>query len=208
MTDAKRVVNLDESEASLALHVLRFYMNAKGREVSANSERLEAKLDQFLSSTTFVVEQVESVASILGARGGIKGGASTSDAKRAASAANGAKGGRPPRPNLCIKFAKAVWHEPDPKLLNELYQLIGNNTWLPDEVGDEREGPYVRVHVPEVSPRLQKLLTNSLNVFEWDEKGLYRFCTEHVNNAAFQLRAAESAEATCSVCGNQAHWIY
>lgn len=207
MTDEKRVVNLDEREASLALHALRFYMNAKGREVSANSERLEAKLDQFLSGTAFTVTQIESVASILGARGGTKGGASTSDAKRAAAAANGAKGGRPPKPNLFIKFSKSVWREPDPKLLNELYTLIGNNTWLPDE-HDTTEGPYVRVHVPEVSPKLEKLLSNSLNVFEWDEKGLYRFCTEHVNNAAIQLRAAESADARCITCGKQAHWIY
>jgi hypothetical protein len=199
---------LDEPEASLALHALRFYMTAKGFEISDNTRHLETKLDEFLNETTFVVSEVESVASILGARGGTKGGASTSEAKRAAAAANGAKGGRPPRPNLCIKFAKAVWQEPDPKLLNELYQLIGNNTWLPDEQGDEREGPYVRVHVPEVSTRLQKLLSNSLNVFEWDEKGLYRFCTEHVNNAAYQLRASETAEAKCTVCGKMAHWIY
>jgi hypothetical protein len=183
-------------------------MNAKGREISANTERLEAKLDRFLSDTAFTVTQVESVASILGARGGIKGGASTSDAKRAAAAANGAKGGRPPKPNLFIKFSKAVWQEPDPKLLNELYQLIGNNTWLPDERGDEKEGPYVRVHVPEVSSRLEKLLSNSLNVFEWDEKGLYRFCPEHVNNAAVQMRAAESVDAKCMTCGKQAHFIY
>lgn len=208
MTDEKRVVNLDEREASLALHALRFYMNAKGREVSANSERLEARLDQFLSGTIFTVRQVESVASILGARGGTKGGASTSDAKRAAAAANGAKGGRPPKPNLFIKFSKSVWREPDPKLLNELYKLIGNNTWLPDEQGNEKEGPYVRVHVPEVSPKLEKLLSNSLNVFEWDEKGLYRFCMEHVNNAAVQMRVAESANARCITCGKQAHWIY
>ena len=208
MTDEKRVVKLNENEASLSLHALRFYMNAKGKEVSANSERLEAKLDQFLSGTAFTVSQVESVASILGARGGTKGGASTSDAKRAAAAANGAKGGRPPKPNLFIKFSKSVWREPDPKLLNELYQLIGNNAWLPDECGDEREGPYVRVHVPEVSTRLEKLLSNSLNVFEWDEKGLYRFCMEHVNNAAVQLRVAESGDARCTTCGKQAHWIY
>ncbi|MBX9695213.1 MAG: hypothetical protein K2Z81_22695 [Cyanobacteria bacterium] len=208
MTDKKRIVNLDEDEASLALHALRFYMNAKGREVSANSEHLEAKLDQFLIGTSFVVTEVESVASILGARGGTKGGVSTSDAKRAAAAANGAKGGRPPKPNLFIKFAKAVWHEPDPKLLNELYTLIGNNTWLPDERGDEKEGPYVRVHVPEVNSRLEKLLSNSLNVFEWDEKGIYRFCNEHANDAATQLRADDTIGVMCTICSKQAYWIY
>lgn len=199
---------LDEMEASLALHALRFYMNAKGFEVSNNTKELETKLDGFLNGTCFVVSQVESPASLLGARGGTKGGASTSEAKKAAAAANGAKGGRPPKPNLFIKFSKAVWQEPDPKLLNELYQLIGNNAWLPDERGDEKEGPYVRVHVPEVSNRLEKLLSNSLNVFEWDEKGLYRFCPEHVNNAAMQMRAADSADAKCITCGKQAHFIY
>jgi len=208
MNDEKREVKLDDSEASLALHALRFYMNAKGREVSPNSERLEAKLDQHLSGTSFTVTHVESVASILGARGGTKGGASTSDAKRAAAAANGAKGGRPPKPNLFIKFSKSVWYEPDPKLLNELYNLIGNNTWLPDEKGGETEGPYVRVHIAELSKRLEKLLSNSLNVFEWDEMGLYRFCPEHVSNEAVQLRAAESVGLTCQVCGKQAQFIY
>ena len=207
MTDEKRLINLDEKEASLSLHALRFYMNAKGREVSANTEHLEARLDQFLSGTTFIVSQVESAASILGSRGGTKGGASTSDAKRAAAAANGAKGGRPPRPNLFIKFSKSVWSQPDPKLLNELYKLIGNNTWLPDE-HDTTEGPYVRVHVPEVSSRLAKMLSNSLNVFEWDEKGLYRYCPEHVINAAVQMRTAESADATCITCGKPAHFSY
>lgn len=208
MSNEKESLKLDEREASLALHALRFYMNAKGFEVSSNTERLEAKLEEYLNNTAFVVTQVESVASILGARGGTKGGASTSEAKKAAAAANGAKGGRPPRPNLCIKFTKSVWQEPDPKLLNALYKLIGNNTWLPDEIDDATEGPYVRVHVPEISAYLKRLLSNSLNVWEWDEKGLYRYCTEHVVNAATQLRASESTNAKCSVCGKQAHWIY
>ena len=92
MPQEKRTLNLDELEASLALHALRFYMNAKGGEVSSNTERLEAKLDEYLSGTTFVVSQVESVASILGARGGTRGGASTSEAKKAAAAVNGARG--------------------------------------------------------------------------------------------------------------------
>jgi len=208
MSKEKTPLVLDEMEASLALHALRFYMNAKGFEVSNNTKELETKLDGFLNGTRFVVSQVESPASLLGARGGTKGGASTSEAKKAAAATNGAKGGRPPKPNLFIKFSKAVWQEPDPKLLNELYQLIGNNAWLPDERGDEKEGPYVRVHVPEVSGGLEKLLSNSLNVFEWDEKGLYRFCPEHVNNAAMQMRAADSADAKCITCGKQAHFIY
>lgn len=208
MNDDKRELKLDEPEASLALHALRFYMNAKGNEVSGNTERLEAKLDKYLSGTTFEVTQVESVASILGAKGGTKGGASTSEAKRAAAAANGAKGGRPPKPNLFIKFAKSVWYEPDPKLLNELYTLIGSNSWLPDEKGGEKEGPYVRVHVPEINGRLQKMLSNSLNVFEWDEKGLYRYCPEHTINSAVQMRVAESEGMKCQTCGKQAHFIY
>lgn len=208
MNDDKRELNLDWAEASLALHALRFYMHAKGNEVSSNSKHLEAKLDKFLWGTDFEVKEVESVASILGSRGGTKGGASTSEAKRAAAAANGAKGGRPPKPNLFIKFAKSVWYEPDPKLLNELYTLIGNNTWLPDEKEDEKEGPYVRVHVSEISARLEKMLSSSLNVFEWDEKGLYRFCPEHVINAAVQMRASESEGMKCQTCGKQAHFIY
>jgi len=208
MLDKKTPVNLDESEASLALHARRFYMNAKGREVSSNTERLEAKLDEYLSGTTFKVSQVESVASIFGARGGTKGGASTSEAKKAAAAVNGAKGGRPPRPNLYIKFSKSVWEQPDPKLLNELYKLIGNNTWLPDERDDVTEGPYVRVHVPEVSTRLEKLLSNSLNVWEWDERGLYRFCMEHTNNSSYELPAAEKLKSPCTTCGDPAVWIY
>jgi hypothetical protein len=208
MIEEKRTLNLDELEASLALHALRFYINAKGNEVSSNTERLEAKLDEYLSGTTFVVSQVESVASILGARGGTKGGASTSEAKKAAAAANGAKGGRPRKPNLFIKFSKSVWQEPDPKLLNELYQLVGNNTWLPDERGDETEAPYVRVYVPEVSKRLEKLLSNSLNVWEWDEKGLYRYCMEHANKSCSELPAAEKLKSACTTCGNPAVWIY
>lgn len=209
MPEKKSPLQLGIDEVALALHALRFYMNAKGEGgISSNTRGLEAKLDGYLDGITFVVTQVESPASILGARGGTKGGASTSEAKRAAAAANGAKGGRPPRPNLCIKFSKSVWDQPDPKLLNELYKLIGNNTWLPDEREGVTEGPYVRVHVPEVKPSLEKLLENSLNVWEWDEKELYRFCTEHVNNQAAQMRVAEMEGATCGVCGKQAHWIY
>lgn len=208
MSNDKRPLNLDQSEASLALHALRFYMNAKGAEVSSNTQRLEAKLDDYLSGTTFVVRHVENVASILGARGGAKGGASTSEAKRAAAAANGAKGGRPPRPNLCIKFSKSVWLEPDPKLLNELYKLIGNNTWLPDEQGGETEGPYVRVHVSEVSTRLEKLMTNSLNVWEWDHRGIYRFCPDHTNDSSYELPASEKLKSACTVCGKPAVSIY
>ncbi|MBK9279291.1 MAG: hypothetical protein IPM93_14105 [Candidatus Obscuribacter sp.] len=86
--------------------------------------------------------------------------------------------------------------------------LIGNNTWLPDEQGGEKEGPYVRVHVPEGSKHLEKMLSNSMNVFEWDEKGLYRYCPEHVINAAAQMRAAESVGMTCLTCGKQAHFVY
>jgi hypothetical protein len=208
MLDKKRPVNLDEGEACLALHAIRFYMNAKGREVSSNTECLESKLDEYLSGTTFNVSQVESVASILGARGGTKGGASTSEAKRAAAALNGAKGGRPHKPNLFIQFTKSVWDEPDPKLLNELYKLIGNSTWLPDERGEEKEGPYVRAYVPQVSKRLEGLLSGSLNVWEWDEKGLYRYCIEHSNNSSAELPAAEKLKSACTTCGKPAVWIY
>jgi len=185
-------------------------MNAKGAEVSLNLRRLEAKLDDYLGGTisTVTVREVENVASILGARGGAKGGTSTSEAKRTAAAVNGAKGGRPPRPNLCIKFTKSVWQEPDPKLLNELCKLVGTNTWLPDEDGKETEGPYVRVHVSEVSTRLEKLLSNSLSVWEWDHRGIYRFCREHTIDSSYELPAAEKHKSACTVCGEPADWIY
>lgn len=207
---SRELLNLNESEASLALHALRFYMNAKGYEVSANTKNLEAKLDSFLSDTQFVVEQVENVASILGARGGTKGGASTSDAKRAAAAANGAKGGRPHKPNLFIKFSKAVWHEPDTKFLDELHRLVGTTKWLPSESGDEREGPYVRIYVERMTEKLETLLRNSLNVFEWDERGLYRLCMEHANNSCTELPATEKGTTACTNngCGKPAMWIY
>ncbi len=208
MSDNIKLVKLDESEASLALHAIRFYKNAKGGEVSSNTVRLESKLDEYLSGTSFELTAVENIASVLGARGGTKGGASTSDAKRAAAAANGAKGGRPHKPNLFIKFSKSVWQEPDPKLLNELYKLVGTNSWLPDEREDEKEGPYVRVYAPELRPRLEKLLSSSLNVWEWDEKGLYRACMEHANNSCTELQAAEKLKSACTTCGKPAMWIY
>ena len=206
----KTPLKLDEMETSLALHALRFYMNAKGLEISDNTKRLEAKFDAYLSDTTFVVSEVENVFSILGSRGGTKGGASTSEAKRAAAAANGAKGGRPHKPNLFIKFAKTVWVEPDPTLLNELYKLVGTNTWLPDEDDNARSGPYVRIYVPEVSKKLEKLLGNSLNVFEWDDKPFFRLCAEHKNELCRAITKEEiERQGKCnSGCDSPAEWIY
>lgn len=52
MPDSKTPLHLDESEASLALHALRFYMNAKGAEVSSKTHGLEARLDDYLSGIT------------------------------------------------------------------------------------------------------------------------------------------------------------
>jgi len=101
-----------------------------------------------LSDTTFEVKEVESIASILGVRGGIKGGASTSEAKRLAAAANGAKRGRPHKPNLFIRFHRSVWEEPDPKLQNKLSTLFCDYSWLPDQKDGETHGPYVRMYVP------------------------------------------------------------
>lgn len=200
---------LDEMETSLALHALRFYMNAKGLEISDNTKRLEAKFDAYLSDTTFVVSEVENVFSILGSRGGTKGGASTSGAKRAAAAANGAKGGRPHKPNLFIKFSKGVWVEPDPTLLNELYKLVGTNTWLPDEQADAKHGPYVRIYVPEISKKLEKLLSHSMNVFEWDDKPFLRQCDEHKNDLCKAITAEEKQSVShCTTCGAEANWIY
>ncbi|CAN5190341.1 hypothetical protein BH11CYA1_BH11CYA1_47870 [soil metagenome] len=207
MNEQKNVVNLDESEAVLALHALRFYMTAKGREISPNSEQLEAKLDQFLDETGIASTPVESVASLLGARGGTIGGASTSEAKAAAAAINGAKGGRPRKPNLFIKFSKGVWHEPDARLLDTLSGLIGNTKWLPEQRGDETEGPYVRVNI-EMTKQMSKLLSSSLNVWEWDEKGLYRVCAEHKNSLCVELPASEGVESSCHTCGKPATLIY
>lgn len=208
MTDKKKPLELDQNEASLALYALRFYKSAKRGEVGADTLNLEGKLDEYLEGTNFIVTQVENVASVLGARGGAKGGASTSDAKRAAAAANGSRGGRPHKPNLFIKFTKAVWQEPDPKLLNELYRLAGTNTWLPDEVGQETEGPYVRMYVPELTEKLKTMLRNSMNVWEWDNQGLYRYCEKHANKSAKALTAGTRAEAICTICSNPALFIY
>lgn len=207
----KTPLKLDEMETSLALHALRFYINAKGLEISDNTKRLEAKFDDYLSDTTFVVSEVENVFSILGSRGGTKGGASTSEAKRAAAAANGAKGGRPHKPNLFIKFCKEVWVKPDPELLNKLYIAIGNNAWLPDESDADKTGPYVRVYVPKITPGLEKLLSKSMNVFEWDERPFFRLCTEHKNDYCKTITDEErQSVATCMnhPCTNSADWIY
>lgn len=208
MSDEERQLKLDVSDAHIALHALKYYMNAKGGELSENTLQLRSKLDNFLGDTPFVMPDGLNIAAILGARGGTIGGASTSDAKKAAAAANGAKGGRPRKPNLYIRFAKAVWTEPDPKLLNELYKLAGTNTWLPDEQENVKHGPYVRMVVPEVSAKLEKLLSSSLNVFEWDEKPIYRVCAEHKNELCASLPSAERQDACCLLCGKRAEWVY
>lgn len=211
MADRKSVVNLNESEASVALMALRYYLKAEDFEVDLNVLQLEAKLDASLGGNTLTISKAENIASILGARGGTKGGASKSEAKRAAAAANGAKGGRPRKPNLFIKFAKAVWQEPDPKLLNSLYLAVGNNSWLPDEQGDEKQGPYVRVYVPEIDAKLEKLLRNSLNVFEWDTEPFFRLCDSHKNDICKPITPLQSqTKSNCSHgrCTEQAKWIY
>lgn len=204
----REFLNLDGREASLALHALRFYMNAKGFEISQNTKDLEAKLEAYLSDTTLVVTAVENIASILGARGGTKGGASTSEAKRAASAANGAKGGRPRKPNLFIRFHRSVWEEPDPKLLKKLATLAGDYSWLPVEGEHETHGPYVRMYVSEVSDQLAKLLRNSLNVWEWDEKPFHRFCDSHKIDQTRAITEDERRESgRCGFCREPANWV-
>jgi len=209
MSDGKDQLKLDEPEASLALHALRFYISAKGNEVSENTRQLETKLDEYLTGTSFVLEQVESVASIFGARGGTKGGASTSEAKRAAAAANGAKGGRPRKPNLFIRFHRSVWEEPDPKLQKKLSTLFGDYSWLPEQKDGETQGPYVRMHVPEVSSALEKLLSYSMNVIEWDEKPFLRVCDAHKNDQCRGITDEERNKASmCNYCRQPANWIY
>ena len=208
MSKERMPLVLDEMEASLALHALRFYMNAKGCEVSNNTKELESKLDGFLNGTTFIVSQVESVASLLGSRGGTKGGASTSEAKKAAAAANGTKGGRPRKPNLFIRFHRTVWEEPDPKLLKKLSTLADGYSWLPDQKDGDTHGPYVRIHVPAVSDHLSNLLSQSMNVIEWDEKPFLRLCDTHKVD---QCRAITDDERTaapgCSYCKEPAVWV-
>lgn len=208
MSKDKMPLVLDEMEASLALHALRFYMNAKGYEVSNNTKELESKLDNFLNGTTFVVSQVESPASLLGKRGGTIGGASTSDAKRAAAAANGAKGGRPRKPNLFIRFHRSVWEEPDPKLLKKLSTLAGGYSWLPDEKDGATGGPYVRMYVTEVSDHLSSLLSNSMNVIEWDEKPFLRLCEAHKLDQCRPITEDEQRAASgCSYCKAPALYV-
>lgn len=41
-------LELSLEEAALASHALRFYMNAKGYEVSRNTQELEAKLQSYI----------------------------------------------------------------------------------------------------------------------------------------------------------------
>jgi hypothetical protein len=41
-------LGLSHEEAALASHALRFYMNAKGYEVSRNTQELEAKLQSYI----------------------------------------------------------------------------------------------------------------------------------------------------------------
>jgi hypothetical protein len=119
---------------------------------------------------------VESVASITGARGGTKGGASTSEAKKASAAENGAKGGRPRKPNLFVRFHASFWDEPDPKLIKKLNILAGHTDWQPDQPEGQTHGPYVRMCVPDVSDYLANLLSNSMNVIAWDEKPFLTVC--------------------------------
>lgn len=42
-------LELSLEEAGLASHALRFYMNAKGYEVSRNTQELEAKLQAYIN---------------------------------------------------------------------------------------------------------------------------------------------------------------
>ncbi|HEY9683262.1 MAG TPA: hypothetical protein V6C89_21920 [Drouetiella sp.] len=112
------------------------------------------------------------------------------------------------KPNLFIRFHRSVWEEPDPKLLNQLYILSGSNTWLPDEVGGEKHGPYVRLKVPAITGELTELLSNSLNVWEWDDKPFFRVCSEHKLDDRREITEDEKQRAgNCGFCGKPADWI-
>ncbi|HEY9757688.1 MAG TPA: hypothetical protein V6C97_21140 [Oculatellaceae cyanobacterium] len=116
----------------------------------------------------------KAVLAAVGSGGGAKGGSATTAAKRESSAANGAKGGRPPKPNLYIKFQRAVLqttdsYESDLLLKNLVFETNGNTSWFPTD------GPslYVRLHLKNgISARLQKMLSNSQLIWEWDDKEL------------------------------------
>lgn len=45
----KGLIELNLEEAGLASHALRFYMNAKGYEVSNNTKQLEDKLQAYIN---------------------------------------------------------------------------------------------------------------------------------------------------------------
>lgn len=45
----KELLELNLEEVGLASHALRFYMNAKGYEVSRNTQELEAKLQAYIN---------------------------------------------------------------------------------------------------------------------------------------------------------------
>lgn len=47
--DYQGLLELDLEEAGLASHALRFYMNAKGYEVSDNTKQLEDKLQAYIN---------------------------------------------------------------------------------------------------------------------------------------------------------------
>ncbi|MBA4026822.1 MAG: hypothetical protein C0473_01130 [Cyanobacteria bacterium DS3.002] len=82
------------------------------------------------------------------------------------------------------------------------------NIWLPDEQENMTQGPYVRMIVHEVSAKLDKLLSRSMNVFEWDKKPIYRVCAEHKNDLCFSLPLAERQDACCLICSKRAEWVY
>lgn len=47
--DYQGLLELDLEEAALASHALRFYINAKGYEVSSNTKQLEDKLQAYIN---------------------------------------------------------------------------------------------------------------------------------------------------------------
>jgi len=198
-------IKLNDTEAALMLHIVQYYMSSKGNEISANTEQLFAKLDGYVNAANStspwsrepkVNERNERTLKLNQCRICFRWLNSSDECDR----------------HLFIKFCKQVWENPDHDLLAALAKVSGQlpEKWLPQQSENALTGPYVRLNIKSISlsaqSRLFDLLSNSLNVFEWDTKGLYFLCTACNNSQCVQLRAAEQEGKQCMTCGKPAHW--